>query len=88
MNLPNRPALRLPVTPTLRNSITKRKALLTALSLRKALRTSGSRRTRLVPAWYRFAYLPRTLPLSNWPRSYSGRKSSFVLFFLVFTGLL
>jgi hypothetical protein len=37
--------------PTLRNSITKRRASLTALSLRKAFRTSGSKRTRFVPAW-------------------------------------
>jgi hypothetical protein len=37
--------------PTLRNWITKRKASLTALSLRKAFRTSGSKRTRFVPAW-------------------------------------
>ena len=40
--------------PTLRNSITKSKASWTALSLRKALRTSGSKRTRFVPAgWHR-----------------------------------
>ena len=37
--------------PTLRNSSTRRKASFTALSLRKALRISGSSRTRFVPAW-------------------------------------
>ena len=49
-----RPNLDKPGNPspyTFRNSITKRKASLTALPLRKALWTSGSRRTRLVPAW-------------------------------------
>ena len=37
-------------TPILRNSITRRNASFTAPSSRKALRTSGSSRTRLVPA--------------------------------------
>ncbi len=41
---------RLPL-PTFRNSIAGHKASLTALSWRKALRTSGSKRTRFVPAW-------------------------------------
>ena len=48
----------------------------------------GERRTMFVPCWKRFAYLPRTPPLSL-ERSYSGRKSSAIsllfTFFIFFT---
>src|ERR1035437_8097725 len=51
------------------------KTAFTERSSGKYRATSGESRTRFVPCWNRFAYLPRTPPLSL-ERSYSERKSS------------
>src|SRR5579859_5505732 len=51
-----------------------RSAWLTAASLGKAAATSGSSRTRFVPARYFLTYLPRMPPFIE-AKSYSGRIS-------------
>src|SRR5258708_5184548 len=53
---------------------TARRASLTAAAVGNTWASSGSRRTRLVPARYCLMYLPRTPPFID-AKSYSGRMS-------------
>ena len=58
------------------NLITSRSASFTDWSFGKVSTTSLSNRTKLVPSWKRYAYLPWTPSLSSSRRSYPERRSS------------